>query len=272
MREFFKEAPEYSPRDPQTAAQQAMRPILPKRFYKNVEIASEPEAPTSEASKKERFAIHLDGRTVKTPARNTLLLPTIEAAQIVADEWSAQGEKIDAATMPATRLVNTASDGIQNDPQAVIDDMLKFASSDLLCYRATTPPGLVEQQTKHWDPILDWVESEIGAQFETTQSVIQIAQPKQAIASIEQALKQWPDPIAIGALHTFTNLTGSIILALAVATGKYDAAQVWKIAHVDEDWNISTWGEDYEAKKRRDNRWKEMEAAYLLFLALKDQS
>ena len=271
MREIFNKIEDEAIKDPQVAAQQAARTQLPKRFYKNVTIEAQP-APQGEDESNPAYCIQLDGKTIKTPARNTLLAPNFKSAQIVADEWAAQQQLIDAATMPATRLVNTACDGIEDDPQAVLEDMLKFASSDLLCYRATTPADLVELQISQWDQVLDWVGEEYGAQFETTDSLIQIAQPKQAIMAVGQALKQWPDPIAIGALHTFTNLTGSLILALAIASSKHSAEEAWKIAHIDEDWNISTWGEDQEAEKRRDNRWKEMEAAYLMFLAINDDS
>ncbi len=246
-------------RNPQTAAQEAMRPKLPARFYKEVTVFEEGVG---------KFAIHLDGKPVKTPARNLLLLPAIATAQIVADEWSAQREIIDPAMMPATRLVNTACDGIANDPQAVIEDMLKFASSDLLCYRASQPDGLVEQQTHYWDPVLDWAGEKLGAHFETTRSLVQIVQSQGAIAAVNQALRRWPDPIQIAAMHTFTNLTGSVILSLAIACRHMDVARAWKIAHVDEDWNTATWGEDYEAKKRLELRWREMQSAHRLFTSL----
>jgi chaperone required for assembly of F1-ATPase len=255
-------------KDPQRAAQEAMRPQLPKRFYKQVSISEEARVGDESPNVKVGFGIHLDGREVKTPARNPLRLPNQPSAKIIAAEWEAQEELIDAATMPATRLVNTAIDGIAADPQAVLEDMLKFAGSDLICYRASSSPDLIELQNNEWDPVLDWIGEEFGARFETTRSLIQIEQPKEAITSISVALRRWQDPISIGSLHTFTTLTGSVFLALAIASAQYTAEQAWKIAHVDEDWNISTWGEDYEAKKRRDNRWKELEAAYLVFHAI----
>ena len=263
------------PSDPQSAAQAAMRPKLPKRFYKNVRIVRRNgetyrgnEQPNEQYSE---FEIHLDGRALKTPARNILVLPNENSASIVGDEWLAQKDIIDAATMPATRMVNTAIDGIGNDPQAVMEDMLKFASSDLLCYRAASPQGLVDLQRQHWDPVLDWAHSALDARFEITEGLVHIAQPKKAVQAIGISLKKWSHPIAVTALHTFTSLTGSLILAVAIAQGRYDAVQAWKIAHLEEDWNISTWGEDHEAQKRRDNRWKEMKAAHLLFFAIKDQ-
>lgn len=260
MRDFLSNPPDDDPKNPQSAAQEAMRPVLPKRFYKEVSVGEELET--------SGFTILLDGRKVKTPGRRTLILPTQNAAEIVAQEWRDQEDKIDPSMMPATRLVNTACDAVVEDPQAVIEDMLKFASSDLLCYRAYEPAGLVDKQREHWDPILDWAATKLGAHFETTQGLVQIPQPKMAIAAISQTLKHWPDPISIAALHTFTNLTGSIILALAIALKEIDASSAWGHAHVDENWNASKWGEDYEAKKRIDIRRNELVSAGFLFFAI----
>ena len=254
--------------NPQLAAQRAMRPALPKRFFKEARVVVASKVVKDGETSPEEYEIHLDGKQLKTPARKRLVFPTIKSAQIVANEWQEQEEFIDAANMPATRLANTALDGIVGDPQPVIEDMLKFASSDLLCYRASTPKGLAERQARHWDPVLDWVEAEFDARFETTCKLQLIAQPKEAISLVGLAIRKWRHPIAIGALHTFTNLTGSLLLALAIAYQKYDAVQAWNIAHVDEDWNIDQWGGDSVAEKRRANRFKEMQAAHKLFLSI----
>ncbi len=264
MRDFLSNLVDDEARNPQTAAQEAMRPVLPKRFYKEVSVG-----PADEGKEDAGFAILLDGRTVRTPGRHILILPTSSAAEIIAQEWQAQDEKIDPAQMPATRLANTARDAIVEDPQAVIEDMLKFASSDLLCYRASTPDDLVALQQEHWDPVLDWAATTLGAHFETTTGLVQIPQPKVSVAALSQTLKQWPDPISIAALHTFTSLTGSILLALAVALEEKSAEQAWTCAHVDENWNASRWGEDYEAKKRMENRKREFQAAAHLFFAIR---
>ena len=268
MRDIFNNLETGENVDPQSAAQNAMRPQLPKRFYEQVSIHKQPTGDDATQDSKSSFNIHLDGRNVKTPARNILGLPNKPSAEIVAAEWEAQEKSIDAATMPATRLVNTAIDGIAADPQAVLEDMLKYAGSDLLCYRASSSPELIELQNKQWDPVLDWINEEFGSHFETTQTLIQVEQTREAIASISVALRKWQDPISIGALHTFTTLTGSVFLALAIASRQMSAEKAWKIANLEEDWNNRTWGEDYEAKKRRDNRWMELDAAYQLFQAI----
>ena len=55
-----------------------------KRFYKDVAVTPQEGG----------FAILLDGRTVKTPARNILVLPTEKLASAIAAEWREQGEEV----------------------------------------------------------------------------------------------------------------------------------------------------------------------------------
>ncbi|RVB84374.1 ATPase, partial [Mesorhizobium sp. M7A.F.Ca.CA.002.04.1.1] len=126
--------------DPVRRAQIQMKTPLPKRFYKAASVA-----PIDNG-----FAVHLDGKPVRTPGKALLVLPTEAAAALVADEFAAQSETIDPVKMPVMRLVNTAIDGVASDPQAVLEDILRFASSDLTCYRADAPQGLVERQNQHW--------------------------------------------------------------------------------------------------------------------------
>ncbi|ABQ61426.1 conserved hypothetical protein [Brucella ovis ATCC 25840] len=234
-----------------------MQAQLPKRFYEKAEVAE------SEGG----FAVHLDGRPVKTPARNLLLLPTRAAAQIVADEFAAQEKLIDPGKMPATRLVNTAIDGIAQDPQAVFEDILRFAGTDMLCYRADSPQELVSRQTENWGPLIDWMES-LGARFALAESVMHVEQPREAIAAFSVHMAGFKDPLALAALHTMTTLMGSAIIALAVAKGEISAEKGWAIAHIDEDWTIEHWGSDAEAIERRKNREIEMMVAARLLEAI----
>lgn len=246
-----------SDENPIVRAQKQMQAQLPKRFYEKAEVAK------SEGG----FAVHLDGRPVKTPARNLLLLPTRAAAQIVADEFAAQEKLIDPGKMPATRLVNTAIDGIAQDPQAVFEDILRFAGTDMLCYRADSPQELVSRQTENWDPLIDWMES-LGARFALAEGVMHVEQPREAIAAFSVHMAGFKDPLALAALHTMTTLMGSAIIALAVAKGEISAEKGWAIAHIDEDWTIEHWGSDAEAIERRKNREIEMMVAARLLEAI----
>lgn len=244
--------------DPVRRAQKQMLKPLPKRFYKEAGVAAQDDG----------FGVTLDGRMVRTPVRNTMVLPTEQAARLVAGEYGAQGDIIDPMTMPVTRLANTAIDGVAGDMQAVAEDIQRFSSSDLLCYRAGTPERLVARQTESWDPVLEWVERALGARFVLAEGVMHVAQPRESIGAIGIHLRGFDDPFRLAALHSMTTLTGSALLALAVAGRQISWTDAWTAAHVDEDWNIELWGEDAEAKARRAAREKEMEAAWRLFDAV----
>ncbi|PBB85795.1 MULTISPECIES: ATP12 family chaperone protein [unclassified Mesorhizobium] len=244
--------------DPVRRAQIQMKTPLPKRFYKTVSVV-----PVEKG-----FAVHLDGKSVRTPGKAPLAVPTEKAAVLVADEFSAQGDVIDPVTMPVMRLVNTALDGVASDPQAVLEDVLRFASSDLLCYRADGPQGLVERQNRFWDPVLDWARSKLGARFNLAEGIIHIEQPRETIAVLGAHLAQRTEPLRLAAIHVMTSLTGSALLALAVDFGELDGEQAWAAAHVDEDWQIEHWGQDAEAVARRAARKRDMMAAVSLLEAL----
>ncbi len=245
------------PANPMRAAQSNMRPSLPKRFYKAAGVAERDGG----------FALVLDGRGARTPAKNPLVLSTRALAERLAAEWDAQGETIDPASMPATRLANSAIDGVAVKMAEVRAEIASYAGADLLCYRAGEPKALVEAQAEAFDPILEWARETFGARFVLSEGVVHVAQPVTTLKAIEAALKVVADPFALAALHVMTKLTGSALLALAVAKRQLNAEEAWRAAHVDEDFQISRWGEDAEASARRAGRWREMAAAAKVFAA-----
>ncbi len=245
--------------DPIRRAQIQMKKPLPKRFYKEASVGE----------REGGFAIELDGKPVKTPARQPLVVPTEALATLIAGEWQRQAEVIDPAKMPATRLVNTALDGIAADPQAVFEDILRFSSSDMLCYRAEGPERLVERQSESWDPVIDWAAQELGARFILAEGVMHQEQPREAIAAFAVTVRKYDTPIELACLHTITSLTGSAILALAFAEGHLPLTDIWSLAHLDEDWTIEHWGSDAEAEQRRADRFVEYQAATDVFSALR---
>ena len=246
--------------DPMRRAQNQMRQPKPRRFYKDADVDGPEEGP---------FSVTLDGKLARTPGRNPLRLPTRAAARLVADEFAAQGEMLEPMAMQVTRLVNTAIDGVATDPQAVLEDVLRYASSDLICYRADAPQGLVDRQADAWDPVLDWVRSAIHARFMLAEGVMHVEQPRETIALVGAHLADRAEPLRLAALHVMTTLMGSALLALAVEAGELSAEEAWAAAHVDEDWNIARWGEDAEAAARRAGRRAEMMAAAALLDALR---
>jgi chaperone required for assembly of F1-ATPase len=237
--------------NPMRAAQGNMKPALPKRFYK--------EAGFEERSG--RFFLTLDGRTAKTPTRQDLAVPTSGLAEALAGEWGAQGAEIDPSTMPITRIVNSAIDGVAPRRAEVVDDLVRYSGSDLTCYRAGEPDRLVRAQDAAWGPVLDWAKETHGARFNLAEGVIHVAQPEEAVAAIRRAVDRIDSPFGLAALHVMTTLTGSVLIALAHASGALDEDQAWAAAHVDEVFQESLWGEDYEALERRKRREADFRAA-----------
>ncbi len=229
----------------------ARKTVLPKRFYKEVAVKDEDGGWAS---------LLLDGKPVRTPGKAPLALSSRALAEALAEEWRMQGERIDPSTMPLTRLANSAIDGVMGREQAVIDDIARHAASDLLCYRAEGPKGLVEAQGKHWDPVLAFGREELKAPLVLAEGIVHVAQPEASLTRIRGELEGC-DPFSLAALHVMTALTGSALLALAVLKGKLSPEEAWEAAHVDEDFQISQWGEDEEAKARREARWRDFAAA-----------
>ena len=243
--------------DPVRRAQNQMKAPVAKRFYSNVSVEKRADG----------FVVLLDGKPVRTPVKALLALPTEAAAALVAAEFDAQGERIDPISMPVTRLVNTAIDGVAADMQAVIEDILRFASSDLLCYRADGPDALVTRQAEAWDPVIDWARARLGARFVLAEGIVHVTQPREAIGAIGIHLAQRTEPLRLAALHLMTTLSGSALLALAVEEGELSAEAAWSAAHVDEAWNAEQWGEDYEAVARNTARRRDFDAATALLAA-----
>lgn len=211
----------------------------------------------------EAFQIVLDGRPVRTPRGRMLACPSEPLAQAVAAEWAAQETRVMPQTMPLTRLSNAAIDLVAGDEAHIVEEIAAYAGTDLLCYRAEGPEGLLACQRAAWDPVLEWAATSLGARLTVTQGVLPVAQPPAALARVAEAVATY-DAFALTALHTLASLTGSCLLALAQAHGRVAADEAWAAAHVDEDWQIAQWGEDAEAMARRRLRRAEFDAAFRL--------
>jgi chaperone required for assembly of F1-ATPase len=241
-------------RDPMVAARETMRPEPPKRFY-------------SQAGLEEReggFALTLDGKLARTPARNLLMLKDRVLAEALAAEWQAQDTHIDPAAMPLTRLVNVALDRMADAMEPTREEIAAYAGNDMLLYRAETPDKLVERQARVWNPVLDWASERLGASLRTGTGIIHVPQDAAALEAIAAHLEGETDPPRLVALHVVTTLTGSAILALALSHGALDANGAWDAAHLDEDFQIELWGQDDEALARRAFRRREYDAAALV--------
>lgn len=229
-------------------------PVLPKRFYETVSLDRDGDD----------YLVKLDGRGIRTPARAVLAVPSQGVAEAIAAEWQRQRDVIDPATMPVTRLANTVIDGVRTQPTLTIDDLCRYAETDLLAYRADEPERLALRQSERWDPILHWVRERLGIPFATGTGVMFVSQTPETVAALQAAVRAESDPFRLAALHQTTTLTGSLVLALALSEGRVTPDELWSLAHVDEDWNIELWGEDAEAQARRSNRFEDLRAAALL--------
>src|SRR6478609_4713605 len=224
MRELFDEVAGHSPLDPEEAVRRATRTPQRKRFYK--------EAGTAAAGG--GFSVTLDGKPIRNPSGRHVAAPTRAIAEAIAAEWNAQGETIDPLTMPLTRFANSVAE-VGERVEAVADDVAKYLGTDLLFYRAGHPEALVPREAAHWDPVLSWAASGLGAHFILSEGIVHVARPEQEIKAARGVFPA--DPWSMAALHVVTTLTGSALLGLALREGVRDADQVWAAAHVDEDWN-----------------------------------
>lgn len=241
--------------DPVAMARRDLQKKWPKRFYKLASF----EARNS------GFVLLLDGRAAKTPARHVLSVTSAAVAEALAAEWNAQDEVINPLKMPLTRLINSALDGVAKEPDAVRGEILRFAGSDLVCYRAHGPDALVAEQAEAWDAVLAFAKANFGVDFHVVSGVMFKEQPAETLAEIEKALAKFDEPLRLAALNVLTTLSGSALIALAMAHRHFDAEQAFQLAHVDEDYQVRVWGPDEEAAERRMLRKRDFEiAAFVL--------
>lgn len=248
MREFLEDAAKHVD-DGYGRAQKLLKPELPKRFYKEVGVGTVGDD----------FAVTLDGKSPRTPGQKPVVVPSRDIAADMAAEWSAQGEFINPETMPLVRLVNTAIEAGDERLPAFREEIVKYAGTDLLLYRADTPRELVAEQERLWDDALVRVARHFGVGFQPTIGIIHQAQPEATLTHLAEALVDEP-LLPLTALLSITGLTGSALLALALRHGLMDAEEVWLAAHVDEDHNIRLWGEVPEIVQRRAKRRGEFDA------------
>lgn len=214
-----------------------------KRFWKEVSISADGAG----------FAVLLDGRPLRTPAKVPLILPSRALADLVAAEWAAQGGTIDPESMPATRAANAALDKVTPQFSEVAAMLAAYAQTDLLCYRATAPAELVAEQAHAWDPLLDWAARRYGVRLAVTAGIMPAAQPPEALARLADEVTRLT-PFQLTGFHDLVALSGSLVLALAVTEGQGTPEALWQVSRIDEDWQARQWGADDEAREQSEHR------------------
>lgn len=209
-----------------------------KRFWTDVTTAETADG----------WTVQLDGRMVKTPAKATLVLPTVALADAIAAEWSAQEGVVNPLSMPFTRSANAAIDKVAVQRADVADMLADYGDADLLCYRAQTPQELVARQSETWDPYLDWAAEKLGARLHPRFGVIHESQDPKALRVLSEQVHVLTE-FELAAFHDLVSLSGSLILGFATAHGVRSAPMIWAASRVDEVWQEEQWGEDEEAQK-----------------------
>jgi chaperone required for assembly of F1-ATPase len=221
-----------------------------KRFWKDVAVKPEGE----------RWAIRLDARAVKTPARAALAVPTKALADAIADEWRAAGDTVDPRAMPLTGLANAAIDRVAPDRQAFAANLARYAEADLACYRAEGPRALIERQEQQWDRLLGWARRRYDVDFVTTSGLLHVAQPPATVERLSHAVAAL-DSFRLAGLSPLVTISGSLVAALAVLEKAITPDEAWDAVSVDERWQLEQWGSDAEAEVALDNRRDDFLAA-----------
>jgi chaperone required for assembly of F1-ATPase len=221
-----------------------------KRFYQD----------SSAEPRDGAFAILLDGKAIKTPGGRPLCVPAARLAEAVVAEWRAQGDQILPSTMPMTQLASTALDRVGPERGHIVAQLMNYAGTDLLCYRALSPADLVARQNASWQPLLDWAAQVLDAPLLTTTGLSAVAQPDASLAALQRHVEAC-DHWRLTAIQSATAAMGSLVLGLALAEGRLDPEGAFQASQLDETYQIELWGEDWEAADRRAELRGDMEAA-----------
>ena len=214
------------------------------------------------------YAVELDGRPVKTPARAELAVPTSALAEAIAAEWNDSPEEVDPRTMPLTGLANAAIDRVASDKDAFAAGLARYGESDLTCYRAEGPETLVKRQTESWDALLGWARRRYDVDFATCSGVMHVPQPEETVRKLGHAVAML-DAFRLAGLSPLVTIGGSLVAGLAVLEKMMPASEAWEAVSLDDRWQMEQWGADAEAEAALDARRRDFLAG-ARFLELLD--
>lgn len=214
-----------------------------KRFYKDVTVEAADGG----------FGVRLDGRAIRTVGGRPQVVPSRALAEAMAAEWERQGPEIDPALFLYRDMADYAIDVVAGDPASVIGEILPYAETDTLCYRAEPDEAFAARQRLMWEPLLAGAEARLGAKFVRVSGIMHKPQPPETLARLRAELETL-DAFALAALRNTASLAASLILGLAALEPQADLDALWDAANLEEDWQAELWGKDAEAMERRERR------------------
>jgi len=227
-----------------------------KRFWKTAETVENNYG----------WAVQLDAKPLRTPAREALTVPSRALAEAIAGEWNAVEDEIDPRAMPLTGLAHAAIDRVAPDKKTFADGLARYAEADLACYRAEGPQDLIDRQTKDWDALLSWGRRRFDVDFNTTSAIRHVAQPTATVERLSHAVAAL-DAFRLAGLSPLTTIGGSLLAALGVLEGAFSPEEAWEAVSLDERWQLEQWGSDAEAEAAlASRRWDFIAAARFLEL------
>ena len=230
-----------------------------KRFWKSAEAVREGGG----------WTVELDGRPLKSPMREALVVPTEALARAIADEWNGVEDRIDPRSVPLTGLANAAIDRVRPDTVAFAAGLAIYAEADLTCYRAERPRQLVERQKQSWDSLLGWARRRFDVDFRVTNGLVHVEQHEATVARLSQAVAA-VDEFRLAGLSPLVTIGGSLVAALALFEGEVSPEDAWNAVTIDERWQLEQWGADAEAEQRLENRRRDFLAAARFLELLSD--
>ncbi|XP_044465392.1 ATP synthase mitochondrial F1 complex assembly factor 2-like [Mangifera indica] len=212
--------------------------IVGKRFYKKVS--------TREADDGNGWTVMLDYRTLKTPSKRPLKLPTLALAKAVGAEWEYQQlDGIRPFTMPLMKLACTALERVPLTRPKIIDHLMKKFDQDLVFCRAPDDNDLTspvhERQVEKIDPLLNWLESEFGFKPVVFSSFFGGKQEDGLIKAVENLLKK-TDDCELAAIDAIAAAAHSLTIAIGIFCGKLQIEEAIELIRLEEDLQVDRWG------------------------------
>ena len=214
-----------------------------KRFWDAVQVEEMPAGAG--------FTVRLDRQPVRLSNGAALRLTSRSLAEAVAAEWALAGDARGGLFGPddliLTGLAGTMQEHVVPSPGDAADRLMGFALGELLCFRAAHPAALSVLQDEAWQPWLDWLHASYGIRLLTGRGVMPLSQAPDALAALRALLGRL-SPAALTALGVIVPALGSLVLGLALAAARLDAAEAFRLGRLDEDFQASRWGVDREAE------------------------